>query len=64
MEKMPDMGSGTSYKDGLCPKLEKNLSNPKLGPQNVWYDTSWPFLRKSIGICSFWLKLTPKSHFV
>ena len=47
MGKMPDMGSGTSYKDGLCPKLEKNLSKPKLGPQNVWYDNSWPFLRRS-----------------
>ena len=32
---MPDLGFGTSYKDGLCPKLEKNPTKPKLGPQNV-----------------------------
>ena len=34
--KMPDLGLGTSYKDGLCPKLEKNSAKPKLGPQNVY----------------------------
>ena len=35
MEKMPDLGFGTSYKDELCPKLEKNPAKQKLGPQNV-----------------------------
>ena len=42
--KMPDLGFGTSYKDGLCPKLEKNLEKPKLSPQNVLYDSSCPLL--------------------
>ena len=45
MWKMPDLGFGTSYKDGLCPKLEKNPAKPKLGPQNVSYVTSCPFIR-------------------
>ena len=64
MGKMPDMGSGTSYKDGLCPKLEKNPAKPKLSPQNVLYYISFPFLRcsKSIEICNFWLKSAPKSY--
>ena len=44
---MPDLGFGTSYKDGLCPKLEKNPAKPKLGPQNVSYVTSCPFIRSS-----------------
>ena len=47
MWKMPDLGFGTSYKDGLCPKLEKNPAKPKLGPQNVSYVTSCPFIRSS-----------------
>ena len=25
---MPDLGFGTSQKDGLCPKLEKNPAKP------------------------------------
>ena len=45
--KMPDLGFGTSYKDGLCPKLKKNPAKPKLGTKNVLYDTSCPFLRSS-----------------
>ena len=40
-------GSGTPHKDGLCPKLEKNPFKAKLGPQNILYDISWPFLRRS-----------------
>ena len=47
MWKMPDLGFRTSYKDGLCPKLEKNPAKPKLGPQNVSYVTSCPFIRSS-----------------
>ena len=47
MWKMPDLGFGTSYKDGLCPKLEKNPAKPKFGPQNVSYVTSCPFIRSS-----------------
>ena len=47
MWKMPDLGFGTSYKDGLCPKLLKNPAKPKLGPQNVLCYTSCPFLRSS-----------------
>ena len=45
--KLPDLGFGTSYKDGLCPKLEKNSAKPKLGPQNVLYVTSCSFIRSS-----------------
>ena len=45
--KMPDLCFGTSYKDGLCPKLKKNPAKPKLGTKNVLYDTSCPFLRSS-----------------
>ena len=29
--KKSDFGFGTSYKDGLCPKLRKNPAKPKLG---------------------------------
>ena len=47
MGKMTDLGFGTSYKDGLCPKLEKNLAKPKLSSQNVFYDTSCPLLSSS-----------------
>ena len=50
--KMPDLGFGTSYKDGLCPKLEKNPAKPKLSPQNVLYDTSCPLL-SSIRVLEF-----------
>ena len=66
MGKLPDLGFGTSYKDGLCPKLHKNPVKLKLGLQNVLYFTSCPFLRssKSIEICNFWLKSAPKSHFI
>ena len=62
MEKIKDLHFGTSYKDGLCPKLYKNPAKPKLGPQIVLYYTSCPFLRssKSIEICNFWLKSAPK----
>ena len=35
---MPDLGFETSYKDGLCPKLEKNSAKPKSGPQINLYD--------------------------
>ena len=42
--KMPDLSFGTSYKDRLCPKLEKNPAKLKLGTKNVLYDTSCPFL--------------------
>ena len=45
--KMPDLGFGTSYKDGLCPKLKKNPAKPKLGTKNVLYDTSCPLLSSS-----------------
>ena len=45
--KMPDLGFGTSYSGGLCPKLEKNPAKPKLSPQNVLYDTSCPLLNNS-----------------
>ena len=34
----------TSNKDGLCPKLKKNLAKLKLCTKNVLYDTSCPFL--------------------
>ena len=47
MGKMPKLGFGTSCKDGLCPKLEKNPAKPKLGPQNVSYVTSCPFIWSS-----------------
>ena len=47
MEKMPDLGFGTSYKDGLCLNLEKNPAKLKLGAKNVLYDTSCPFLWSS-----------------
>ena len=45
--KMPDLGFGTSYTDGLCPKLEKTPAKPKLSPQNVLYDTSCPLFSSS-----------------
>ena len=45
--KILDLGFGTSYKDGLCPKLKKNPAKPKLGTKNVLYDTSCPFLWSS-----------------
>ena len=32
MGKMPDLGFGTSYKDVLCPKLEKKPCKAKIGP--------------------------------
>ena len=48
MGKMPDMGFETPYKDGLCPKLEKNPAKPKLSPQNVLHDTPCPLLSNSI----------------
>ena len=47
MVNMPDLVFATSYKDGLCPKLKKNPAKPKLGPQNVSYVTSCPFIRSS-----------------
>ena len=47
MGKIPDLGFGTSNKDGLYPKLEKNPAKPKLGPKNVLHDNSCPFLRSS-----------------
>ena len=55
MEKMQDLGFGTSYKDELCPKLLKKPTKLKLGTQNILYYTSCPFLRNSIsiGICNF-----------
>ena len=31
-EKMPDLGFGTSYKDGLCPKLENKSYKAKIRP--------------------------------
>ena len=34
MGKMPDLGFETSYKDGLCPKLEKNPCKAKIWPSN------------------------------
>ena len=48
---MPDLGFGTSYTDGLCPKLEKNPAKPKLSPQNVLYDTSYPLLK---AVAKYW----------
>ena len=47
MEKNARLGFGTSYKDGLCPKLEKNPEKPKLGPQNILYDNSCHLIRSS-----------------
>ena len=44
---MPDLSFGTSYKDRLCPKLEKNPAKLKLDTKNVLYDTSCPFLWSS-----------------
>ena len=67
MGKMIDLDFGTSYKDGLCPKLEDKSYKAKIGPQNVFYDTSCPFLRfniSSIEICYFWLKSALKYHFM
>ena len=43
---MQELGFGTSYKDGLCPKLYKNSANPKLGPQKVLYDNSFSFFKE------------------
>ena len=37
IEKMQDLGFGTSYKDELCPKLLKKPTKLKLGTQNVLY---------------------------
>ena len=39
ISKMPDLGFGTSYKNGVYPKLEKNPAKLKLSLQNVLYDT-------------------------
>ena len=49
---MPHLGFGTSNKNGLYPKLEKNHAKPKLDPQNVLYDNSCPFLG-SRGVLKF-----------
>tara|TARA_Y100001956_G_C3977799_1_gene123721 strand:- start:198 stop:368 length:171 start_codon:yes stop_codon:yes gene_type:complete len=47
MGKMPDMGLEHHIKMDYVQNLRKTLSKPKLGPQNILYDISWPFLRRS-----------------
>ena len=59
-------GSGTSHKDGLCPKLEKNPFKAKIRPSEyfIWYFMAIFKEKQRLGICSFWLKSAPKSHFI
>ena len=66
MGKMPDLGFWTSYKDVLCPKLEKKSWKAKIGPSKcfIWYFIAIFRELLSIGIFLFLAKISPKSHFI
>ena len=59
-------GSGTSHKDRLCPKLEKNPFKAKIRPSEyfIWYFMAIFKEKQRLGICNFWLKSAPKLHFI
>ena len=68
MGKMPDMGLEHHIKMDYahCSKLEKNPFKAKIRPSEyfIWYFMAIFKEKQRLGICSFWLKSAPKSHFI
>ena len=58
--------SGTSHKDGLCPKLEKIPFKAKIRPSEYFISYFMAIFKEKqrLEICNFWLKWVPKSHFI